>query len=220
MDESGPARIFLRPLGSPIPFAFIGLFVATTMVAAEELGWFEPEESLTVALALLAFAAPLQFTAALYAFFARDSAAAASVGVIGVSWLVVGLQTLIEPAATSDSLGVFLVTVSIALLATAFAVAETKALAAIVVGATAVRFLVTGIFQLTAAGGVQDAAGVFGLALGGLALYAALAFELEDTKHAAKLPVLRPAGAREVIEGRLRDQVEQVENEAGVRAKL
>lgn len=66
----------------------------------------------------------------------------------------------------------------------------------------------------------QTAAGVTGILLGMLALYAALAFELEDQRRRTVLPTLRKGGGLTAMRADLPAQVDEVANEAGVRKQL
>jgi uncharacterized protein len=105
------------------------------------------------------------------------------------------------------------------MLIPAAAAAAGKLVPAAVLGTTAVRFALTGVYELTASGGWQDAAGIVGLLLCGLGLYAALAMALED---ALGKTCFRSAG---VVSGgnpwgTLEAQVARVEHEAGVRNQL
>jgi len=83
--------------------------------------------------------------------------------------------------------------------------------AAAVLFTTSLRFAVTGVYQLTAGNGWREVAGVVGVGLGVLAVYAALAMALEDAGHRTVLPVLRRGAGRTSLEGDLRDQLERIE---------
>ncbi len=56
--------------------------------------------------------------------------------------------------------------------------------------------------------------------LAAVAVYAALAMEVEDVQRRTVLPVLRRELGRESLEGNLPDQLGRVEREAGVREQL
>lgn len=74
--------------------------------------------------------------------------------------------------------------------------------------------------QLTSNDGWEDAAGIVGLFLFALALYAALAAELEDTQKRTILPLGRRGKGKVAVEGSLVDQVLHVESEPGVKQQL
>jgi hypothetical protein len=59
-----------------------------------------------------------------------------------------------------------------------------------------------------------------GLVLAAAALYAGLAFELEDSRGATLLPTLRTGTGRSALAGNLADEAAGVHHEAGVRRKL
>lgn len=83
----------------------------------------------------------------------------------------------------------------------ATAATGSSTLAAAVLVVAPIRFAVTAVTGLTQSSGLRHATGILGLVVAAAALYAALALELEDN---ARLDV----------------QVEQLENEAGVRENL
>lgn len=108
----------------------------------------------------------------------------------------------------------------IALLLPALIGATTKVVAGVVMTTTAVHFVVLGVYELTGASTLGTAAGAIGLFLAAVALYGALAFELEDQRQRTILPVLRRDAAAAAMEPRLAPQLQGVENEAGVRQQL
>jgi len=217
----GAARILLRPIGNPLPLGFLALAAATLLVSGLQLGWLEPSEGDGVALILIAFVFPLQLVASIFGYLARDVVAGTGMGVLAGSWLSVGLVKLTTaPASTSDALGLFLLIAGIAMLVPAAVSAWGKLVPAAVLTTTAVRFAVTGLHELTASSGWETAAGLVGLALGVLALYAALAMALEDARRETVLPLFRRGAGRASVGGDLREQVQRIEREAGVREQL
>ena len=213
--------IFLRPIASPLTLGFLALGGATLVLSGSQLGWFLPQESSYVALALMTFGAPLQLLSSIFGFLARDPAAATGMGILAASWFTIGLVTLDSaPEAPSAVLGVFLVFAGAALLVPAIGAAFGKLVPAIVLLTAAARFFLTGLYQLSANPSLQYAAGVVGLVLLGVALYAALALEIEDVRRKTVLPVLRVGAGRTAVEGSVEDQIEGVGHEAGVREQL
>ena len=83
-------RITLRPIAGPLALGFFGLAAATFVMSGLQLGWVEPTEGKQVALCILAFTVPLQFTASLFGFLARDGVAATGMGLLSGIWAVVG----------------------------------------------------------------------------------------------------------------------------------
>ncbi len=219
--EEDSTKVFLRPVANPLALGFLALGGATLVLSGLQLGWFAAQESSYVALALITFGSPLQLLSSIFGFLARDPAAATGMGILAASWLTVGLVKLISaPAATSTVLGVFLVFAGSALLVPAIGAAFGKLVPAIVLFTAAARFFLTGLYQLSANPSLQYAAGVVGLVLLGVALYAALALEIEDVRRKTVLPVLRVGAGKTAVEGSVGDQMEGVDHEAGVRQQL
>ena len=106
------------------------------------------------------------------------------------------------------------------MLVPASGAASGKLVPALVLATTAVRFAVTAAYEWTASDGWRVAAGVVGLVLCVLALYAALAMLLEDVRHRTVLPLLRRDAGSSAMTGGLADQVQRIEAEAGVREQL
>ena len=191
---NGPERVILRPIGNPLPLGFLALAGATLLVSGLQLGWLEPSEGRQVALVLIAFVFPLQLVTSVFGFLGRDPVAGTGMGVLCGTWLSVGLVTLTSPpGSTSDALGLFLLVAAIAMLVPAVAAAGAKLVVASVLGTTALRFACTGAFELTASKTWEDVAGVVGLLLFVVAVYAALAVALEETRRGTVLPT----GARD-----------------------
>jgi succinate-acetate transporter protein len=125
-----------------------------------------------------------------------------------------------RPGATSDALGLFLLIAAVAMLVPAAAATLGKLVPALVLATTALRFFVTGMFQLTASDTWMAVAGIVGLVLCALAVYAALAMGLEDAKGETVLPLGRRGVGAVAIGGDFDGQLDRVEREAGVRVQL
>jgi succinate-acetate transporter protein len=215
------ARVFLRPLASPMSLGFLGLGCATVMLCGQQLSWFAPADLVYVSWAFILFAFPVQFLSAVVGFLARDGVAATGMGILSVTWLSTGVITLsLPPGATSQALGVLLVFAAGALTVPATASCLGKLVPALVLFTAAARFLVSGLYELTASSQVKTISGYLGLALLALVWYAALALELEDIRRRTVLPVLRVGAGRAAIRGDWSDQFAGVEHEAGVREQL
>lgn len=212
--------IVLHPVGTPLPLGFLGLMVATLAVSALQLGWISPSEGHHVALAVLGFTVPAQLMASVMGFRARDPVAGTGMGVLAGTWAGTALILLTSaPGAFVPGLGVLLVGASISMLVPTVA-ATTKLVAAVVMGLSSLRFLLTGVTHLTSSSGWQTLAGWTGVLLAVVAFYAALGFELEDARHAPVLPLARRGRGARAVEGGLQDQLETLEHEAGVRSQL
>lgn len=215
-------RVVLRPLATPLPLGFLGLFLATFAFSAVQLGWVPTDQGRTVALGVLVFTVPLQLVACVMGFLARDPVAATGMGVLAGTWAGVALVTRTSPpGAMSAGLGVLLVAAATAMLVPAVA-GHAKVVASAVMALSAARFAVTGIAQWAESRTWLSAAGWVGVVLAALALYAALAFELEGTSGRAVLPLLRrgkAAAAMDPSEGG-GEPVGDVVHDPGVRQQL
>ena len=215
------ARIVLRPIGNPLPLGFLALAGGTLLVSGLQLGWLQQEEGEQVALILLAFVFPLQLVASIFGFLARDVVAGTGMGVLAGTWLSIGLiQLTSPPGSTSDPLGLLLLLAAVAMLVPATASATGKLVPALVLTTTAVRFVTTGLYEITAGSIWQDVAGIVGLLLCAIALYAALAMALEDARRRTVLPLGRRGLGAESVGGNFAEQVTRIEREAGVREQL
>jgi len=204
-----------------IALGFLGLAIASFVVAGLDLGWAEPAEAKKAAFALVAFTALLQLVASLFGFLARDGVAATGMGLLAGIWLTVGLTLRdSDPGATSDALGLFLLVAGVAMQVPASAALTSKLVPALVLGTAGVRFFLFGLYHLTSSEAWQNAAGVVGLALAGLAVYAAWAAALEDVTKRTLLPVGRRGTGKEAVQGGFLAQTKQVTKEPGVREQL
>ncbi len=221
-DLSTPAaRITLRPIASPLPLGMLALAVGTFTLAGLQLGWIPLSQSRAAGLVILAFVVPLQTVSFIYGFLARDPAASTGMALTTGGWLAIGLVTATgQPGQTSPALGLLLVGAATAMLVPAITASLTKLLASLVMLLTAVRFYLTGAYEMSSAAGWKAAAAVAGLVLAAAAVYAGLAFELEDSRRATVLPTLRRGAGRTALAGSLADEVTGIQHEAGVRRNL
>jgi len=216
----GTARVVLRPIGSPLPLGFLGLFVATLAFSSVQLGWVSQSQGSTVALAALVLTVPVQLIASVFGFLARDPVAGTGMGILAGTWATVGLSTLTSPpGATSSGLGVVLLCVGAAMLVPAAGGRE-KTVAASVMTLSALRFAVTGVAEINGAASWMTLAGWTGVLLAALSLYAALAFELEGTDRRDVLPLWRRGAARSAVRDDETAQLSDIAHEPGVRKQL
>ena len=214
-------RIVLRPIGSPTALGLFGLAGATWVLAGLQLGWIEAAEGKNVAIVAMGFAFVAQLVACIFAFLARDGVVATAMGELALIWLVIGLVTYTSPAGSkSDALGLFLLFAGVSMFLTASTAATSKLVPALVFATAAARFLLGGLDQLTGDEIWEDLAGVIGVALALLAIYAAWAAELEDAHGKTVLPFGRRGKGREAAENSLLDQVREIDNRAGVKKQL
>lgn len=214
-------RVTLRPIAGPLALGFFGLAAATFVMSGLQLGWVGATEGKQVAICVLAFTVPLQFAASFLAFLARDGVAATGMGLLAGIWAVIGLITFsAKPGSTSDALGLFLLVAGVAMWAPASAAFASKLVPALVLSIAGLRFLVTGLYQLTSNEAWEDAAGVIGLLLAAFAIYAAYAAELEDVLERPVLPLGRRGRGESAVRGTYAEQIANVAHEAGVRQQL
>lgn len=214
-------RVVFRPIASPAALGFVGLAGATLTLAGLQLGWVPKAQGQDVALIVLGFTLPLQLLASIFGFLARDAVVATGMGTLSGIWFAIALVLHSSPpGATSDALGLFLLGAGVAMWIPATAAASAKVVPALVLATAGVRFVLGGLHQLTSREGWEDAAGIVGLALFALALYAALAAELEDAQKRAVLPLGRRGRGAAAVEGSLVDQAKEVASEPGVRQQL
>ena len=162
-----------------------------------------------MALALIGFAFPLQLLSCVFGFLGRDSSAATSFGVRAATWLVVGLSRLLSaPGTVSHALGVLLCAASAWVALCALGSALGKLVPAAVLSLVSLRFLLTGIYQLTASRGLEHAAAITGLVLVAACGYAILAMEIEGLQRRTVLPLLRRGSGREAMSASLAQQSE------------
>jgi hypothetical protein len=214
-------RVCLRPMASPLPLGLLALAVATFTLAGLQLSWVSLAQWRDTGLGILAFAVPLQALSSVYGFLARDTAAGMGMALQAGGWLAIGATIYGGRAGqTSGALGLLLIGAATALLVPATTAAPTKVLAGVVMALTALRFYLTGAYELSAAAPWKEAAGITGLVLAAVALYAGLAFELEDSRRSTVLPTFRRGAEREALTENLSDELAGIQHEAGVRQKL
>jgi len=95
-----------------------------------------------------------------------------------------------------------------------------KVVAATVMALSGIRFVITGVAELSGTPAWMTAAGWTGLLLAAVSLYAALAFELEGTDKHEVLPLWRRGAAASAVQQDEEAQLADVAREPGVRAQL
>jgi len=214
-------RIVVRPIASPTGLGLFGLAAATLVVSGLQLGWVDKGEGDKVGLILIAFPFLAQLLASIWSTLARDGVAMTGMGVLALTWLSVGLVLLSSaPGEKSDALGLLLLLSSVAMLLTALVASLSKLAVAAVFVTAAVRFALTALDELTGNEFWENAAGIVGLALFALAIYGALAAELEDAQGETVLPLGRRMKGRLALDGSLDEQMKKAPNEPGVRQQL
>jgi uncharacterized protein len=215
-----PVTIVLRPLASPLPIGFFAFAIGSFLFSALELGWIAHTQAPELATIMLVFVAPIELLASILAFWARDNGGATALGLFGMTWGTVGAILLTSPTARSSMLGLFLICMGAVILAFAVTSAFGKPVLSIVGLLSCARFIVTGVYQIHGGFRWEHISGWIGLPMSAAAFYLALALMIEDTQRQTVLPLGRRGAARSALESHLRDQVEAIEREAGVRRQL
>lgn len=183
--------IALRPFATPLPLAFLALACSSATFSALELHWIPASQGHVAGVVAVLLTAPLQFLAAILGFLTRDPVAGTGAALLSGTWLVVGAATLMSPpGSTSSALGVLLVVSAISMLVPVMT-GLAKPVASLVMGSTGLRYVVTGVYQLNGSPAWKTAAGIVGLWLAAVAVYGALAFELEGVYGRQVLPIGR-----------------------------
>ncbi|SDS61042.1 GPR1/FUN34/yaaH family protein [Actinopolymorpha singaporensis] len=206
----------------PLPAGLLALAVASILLAALELGWIPPTEGHAVAFGLLLLVVSLQFVGSVVAYLARDPVASTALGVLAGTWAAVALSKLTSPpGATSAGLGVLLVGACVLLWVPALVGLPDKVLPCIVFVLAGLRFLLTGIYQLTSAPAWETVTGIVGLVVCACALYCAFAALYQDARGQRGVPpLMRRGGARTSEAAAFGVDAEHVASEPGVRGQL
>ena len=213
--------ISLRPVGAPTSIGFLGLAAASLPFSGLQLGWVRPDQGRQVAMVMIGFAFLAQALAAVFALLARDGTAATAMATLALTWLVAGwVMYTSPPGATSRVLGLFLIFSGSAMTLIAATAALSKLVPAAVFLVAALRFFVTAGHHLGGGLGWQRTAGVIGLVLFALAMYAAWAAALEDAVGRTVLPLGRRGKGKVAVTGSLLEQTQEVVTEPGVREQL
>jgi uncharacterized protein len=213
-------RVVLRPMGTPLPLGFLALAVATTGFGALQLGLLPDAEQEVIAYAVLLLTVPAQALASVLGFLARDPVAGTGMGLVCGSWAVIGVSALTSPpGSSSEGLGLLLVLAAAGMLVPV-AASWSKLVVTVVMVCAVVRFSLTGVAEMTGSTVWEQAAGGTGLLLAVLAVYAALALQVEDVHGHQVLPLLRRGSGRLAGSDDIADQLAGVGREAGVRQQL
>jgi uncharacterized protein len=214
-------RVVVRPYGSAIPLGFFAFGIGMFLYAALDAPWVKQADGHSIGLVLAGFVAPLEAIATVFAFLARDTVAAATLGLFAGSWFVGGLTTMeAKPGVLDAGVGYWLVAFTVVVVLLGGAATLGKPFIAVLLLLSAVRTVCSAIYQLGGGAGWNHFGGWLALAIFVVAMYGGIAFLLEDALGRTVLPLGRRGGSREAIEGSLGDQLRGLEDEAGVRHTL
>jgi succinate-acetate transporter protein len=211
-------------MATPLPITFLGLMMASTVVAGLELDIVPAHSYHEVGWAIVAVPVPMQLLSAAWGFVTRSAAATTGSAVLAATWFGVGLTTITgsygKPG-PDPALGLLLLASAAALtIPMAAEIRVGSLLPAIVLGMAATRFMITGIDGFEHTHAWTTASGYAGFVLAFVALYGAAALELEGTSQDAILPVFRTGRSQKGMDAPLAAQLEDIEHEAGVRKTL
>lgn len=216
-----PARVFLRPIATPLPIGMLALAVGSIMLCGVDLKWVSIGEMHLVALCLLGFVVPLQFIGFIFGLLSRDEGVSSAMALLFGAWLATAFSLLASyPGSTSNALGLLLVAVAAVLLVPITVASPTKPLLSLVILAAAARFLLTGLYEFGNGPFFQTASGIDGLVTVGLAWYAGMAFALEASQRGAVLPTFRRRGHSSPSPDSTPNPAGPVSHDAGVRSQL
>lgn len=210
----------LRPVGSGLPLGFFSFSIGMLLLGCAAIGWIPVSEQKDLGLLLIAFVFPLELLATIFAFLARDTLGATTLGLFTTSWLALGwAYRASPPGAKSNALGIYLFGFAVAVLLLAGLSTMGKPFFSVLLSIAAVRMVLSGAYEVGAGKTALQVSGGFGLALTVLALYGGVALGLEDAHQRELLPLFRRGAAAESFEG-FESQLERLEAEPGVRHQL
>lgn len=210
----------LRPVGSGLPLGFFSFGIGMLLLGCQEIGWIPVGEQRDVGLLLATFVFPLELLATIFAFLARDTLGATTLGLFTTSWLALGLAQITSPAGSkSVALGIYLFGFAAAVVLLALLSAMGKPFFSVLLSLATVRMALSGVYEVGGGTTVYTVAGGFAIALTVLAMYGGVALALEDAKQRELLPLFRRGQAAASFEG-FEAQLERLEAEPGVRPQL
>lgn len=214
-------RIILRPVGSGLPLGFFSFGIGMLLLACQEIGWIPVAEQRDVGLLLAAFVFPLELVATIFAFLARDTLGATTLGLFTTSWLALGLAELTSPAGSkSVALGIYLFGFGTAVLLLALLSTAGKPFFAVLLGTATARMVLAGAYEVGGGKTLFQVAGGCAIGLSALAMYGGAALALEDAKQRELLPLFRRGDAAASFEQGFESHLERLESEPGVRPQL
>jgi uncharacterized protein len=214
-------RIVVRPYGSPLPLGFFAFGIGMFLYAALSAEWVKSTELHPIGLLLAAFVAPLEYTAAVLAFLARDTVSGVALGLFATSWLSGGLLALTaKPGVLSGGEGYWLISFSIVIVLLGIVAFLGKPFVGVLLLVATARSVTYAVWELGGGTGWRHASGWIALAIFCVSMYGGLAFLIEDLRGTTVLPLFRVGSSRRAIESDLGTQLETLEHEAGVRRPL
>ena len=220
MAHQEQTRIMLRPIASGMPLGFFSFAIGMLMLGMFSIGVIPLSETHQLGLILALVVFPLELIATLFAFLARDSMSAATLGLFTTSWLTLGVFDLTsKPGSTSIALGIYLFGFATAVILLAGMAVPAKPFFTVLLFVAFLRMLFSGIYETGGPHSLFTISGYVALFLAVLAFYGGVAFALEDTKQKPVLPLFRRGAADEAFGG-YQKQLGRLEAEPGIRQQL
>lgn len=213
-------RIVLRPIGSGLPLGFFAFGIGMLLLGSSALGWIPLHEQKDVGTFLFTFVFPLELIATVFAFLARDTLGATTLGLFTASWLSLGwFEYTSRPGQTSVAVGIYLFGFATAALLLALLSTIGKPFFTLLLLVAVVRMVLSGYYDVGGAHAWYSASGGVAIALAALAMYGGAALGIEDARQRDVLPLFRRGGADEAFQG-FEAQLDRLEAEPGVRQQL
>ena len=190
------------------------------LLGSSSIGWIPAAEQKQVGMTLIAFVFPLELVATIFAFLARDTLGATTLGLFTTSWLTLGWADFSSPPGSkSVTLGIYLFGFATVALLLALMSTLGKPFFSVVLGIAVTRMVLVGYYEIGGSREWEKVSGGFGIALAALALYGGAALSLEDARQRELLPLFRRGGSDRAFQG-FEAQLERLEAEPGVRQQL
>ena len=190
------------------------------LLGCTAIGWIPVSEQKNVGMILIAFVFPLELVATVFAFLARDTLGATTLGLFTTSWLALGWADYsAAPGTKSVTLGIYLFGFATVALLLALMSTRGKPFFTLLLTAAVTRMVLAGYWEIGGSNEWYKVAGGFGIALAALAMYGGTALALEDVSQQELLPLFRRGAADEAFQG-FEAQLERLEAEPGVRQQL
>jgi succinate-acetate transporter protein len=213
-------RIMLRPIASALPLGFFSFGLGMLMIGMSAIGVIPVAELKSLGMILVFFVFPLEFLATIFAFLARDTMSATTLGLFTTSWLTLGLMNLTSvPGTRTITSGIYLFGFGGVVIILAVLALKAKAYFSALLTLAFGRMLFNGLYEVGGWLLTYRISGYIALVLAVLAFYGGVALALEDAGHREVLPLFRRGKASEAFNG-YHDQLERLESEPGVRQQL
>lgn len=214
-------RIMVRPYASALPLGCFAFGVGNALLSAFGLHWIPVSDTRLLAIILLAFVAPLELIPCIMAFLSRDAGGATAMGVFSAAWVVQGIQFMMSgPSSISPALGIFVLLLALILVILAIVSFPGKPLLGVLLVIAASRSFAAATVQFGFGIKAEITTAIAGWLLAAFAFYSGLGFLLEETKRKSLPLTFRRGEAKEALEGDLKQQLENLPREPGVRDQL